>query len=189
MVVKILDILLNSVSHRDGTQIKHICKDSSMYAVNGGGHHFKIYYLIWRNNDVVGVTKMYFFLYHSITSNYCTICYWISVYIKIHYFTNRLLYLVFIFGLFNIPKWGVNLWHFCHFSMRLCLVLRRRQHSFSLIHCSQIVNITWILFPRRLNHVCSIVFFSTGSFELHFCGISQTTLCEDFSRWLTELIC
>ena len=75
------------------------------------------------------------------------------------------------------------------FSMRLCLVLRRREQSFSLIHCSQIVNITWILFPRRLNHVCSIVFFSTSSFELHFCGISQTTLCEFFSRGFTELIC
>ena len=97
---------------------------------------------------------------------------------------------------------------FVSFSMRLCFVLRRREHSFSLIHCSQIVNITWILFPRRLNHVCSIVFFvlavlswtlveyrkprrlnhvcsivffCTGSFELDSCGISQTTFCKVFS--------
>ena len=154
-----------------------------MYAVNGCGYHFKSYYLLWRHDDVIGVTKMYFFLYQSIAPDWYIICHWISVYVKIHYFTNRLVYLVFIFGHFIIPKWGVHLWHFWHFSMRLCLVLRRREHSFSLIHCSQIVNITWILFPRRLNHVCSIVFFSTASFELDSCGILETTLCEDFS-WI-----
>ena len=189
--MKILDILLNSVSHRDGTQINHIGEDTSMYAVNGCGYHFKNYYLIWRYDDVVGVTKMYFFLYQFITSNWYIICYWISVYVKSHYFTNRLVYLVFIFGLFIIPKWRVHLWHFCHF-FHAALLGIAKERAFVL---------TNPLFSNRKHHVDSfpatvksitfaaLFFFSTGSFELNSCGISQTTICEDFSRGFTELIC
>ena len=133
----------------------------------------------WRHS----VTKMYFFLYQLITSNWYIICYWISVYVKIHYFMNRLVYLVFIFGLFIIPKWGVHLWHFCHFFLAALLCIAK-ERAFVL---------TNPLFSNRKHHVDPFpatvksrlqhCFFCTGSFELDSCGISQTTLCKVFS-WI-----
>ena len=73
---------------------------------------------------------------------------------------------------------------FVTFSMRLCLVLRRREHSFSLIHRSQIVNITWILFPRRLNHVCSIVFFFNGQFWVGLLWNIANYFMRGFLSWI-----
>ena len=155
-----------------------------MYAVNGCGYHFKIYYLIWRYDDVVGVTKMYLFLYQLITSNYCTICYWISVYVKIHYFTNRLVYLVFIFGHFIIPKWGVNLWHFYHF-FHAALLCTAKETAFVL---------TNPLFSNRKHHVDSFpatvksrlqhCFFFNGQFWVGLLWNIANYFMRGFLSWI-----
>ena len=179
-----MDILLNSVSYRDGTQIRHIWEDTSMYSVNGGGYHFKIYYLIWRHDDVIGVTKMYFFLYQSITSNWYIICYWISVYVKIHYVMNHLVYLVFIFGLFIIPKWGVHLCHFWHF-FHAALLGIAKERAFVL---------TNPLFSNRKHHVDSFpatvksrlqhCFFFNGQFWVGLLWNIANYFMRGFLSWI-----
>ena len=184
MVVKILDILLNSVSHRDGTQIRPYMRRYLYVCGKGGGYHFKSYYLPWRHDDVIGETKMYFFLYQSITSNWYIICYWISVNVKIHYFTNRLVYLVFIFGLFIIPKWGIHLWHFCLF-FHAALLCIAKERAFVL---------TNPLFSNRKHHVDSFpatvksrlqhCFFFNGQFWVGLLWSIANYFMRGFLSWI-----
>ena len=86
------------------------------------------------------------FTYVPITSNMVWIWTFKCREIKIHHFTSRLMYLVANLGQVVLFKFRVTFWHFSIFSVRLYVVLRRRQPTFWLFYCSQTV--VSILLPQ-----------------------------------------
>ena len=62
--------------------------------------------------------------------------------IKSHHLPSRLMYLLANLGQVFLFKFWVTFWHFSIFSVRLYIVLRRREPTFWLFYCSQtVVNI------------------------------------------------
>ena len=131
---------------------------------------------------------------------------------KSHHLTSRLMYLVANLGQVVLFKFRVTFWHFSIFSVRLYIVLRRREPTFCLFYCSQTVvnillpqpttvdstdfssHVRLYFFKDMVSHLWKNYYltedtlFQWSIYRMHLCWQLDASVCAEFGWNLSTTV-